>query len=114
MDVPDNLKIFRGQCHSSWIFISYIGKGTTWRLTRRRLIHTIFLWGLLVVMSARSGLEAWMHWSCIDVIVLGFKSVEELYPSPPLGVDSADTSQLPKKKKSAWRIPILPNNPARQ
>ncbi len=39
-----------------------------------------------------------MHWSCMDVIVLGFKSVEELYPSPPLGVDSADTSQLPKEK----------------
>jgi hypothetical protein len=28
----------------------------------------------------------------------GFKSVEELYPSPPLEVDSADTSQLPKEK----------------
>jgi hypothetical protein len=45
-------------------------------------------------------------WACsldalelyIDVIVLGFKSVEELYPSPSLGVDSADTSQLPKEK----------------
>jgi hypothetical protein len=38
----------------------------------------------------------------IDVIVLGFtlysKSVEELYPSPPLGVDSADTRQLPMEK----------------
>ncbi len=32
------------------------------------------------------------------MILLGFKSVEELYPSPPLGVDSADTSQLPKEK----------------
>jgi hypothetical protein len=41
-----------------------------------------------------------MHGSCIDVIVLGFKSVEELYPSPPLGVDNADTSQLPKEKNS--------------
>jgi hypothetical protein len=39
-----------------------------------------------------------MHWGLIDVIVLGFKSVEELYPSPPLGVDIADTSQLPKEK----------------
>jgi hypothetical protein len=28
-----------------------------------------------------------------------FKSVEEFYPSPPLGVDSADTSQLVKEKK---------------
>jgi hypothetical protein len=36
---------------------------------------------------------------CIDMILLGFKSVEELYPSPPLGVVSADTSQLPKEKK---------------
>jgi hypothetical protein len=32
------------------------------------------------------------------MIVLGFKSLEELYPSPPLGVDSADTSQLSKEK----------------
>jgi hypothetical protein len=39
-----------------------------------------------------------MHWSCIDEIVIGFKPVEEFYPSPPLGVDSADTSQLPKEK----------------
>jgi hypothetical protein len=37
--------------------------------------------------------------ACIDVIVLGFKSVEELYPSPSLGVDSADTSQLPMPKE---------------
>jgi hypothetical protein len=51
-----------------------------------------------VVLLAGCGLEAWMHWSCIDVIVLGFKSVEELCPSPPLGVDSADTSQLTKEK----------------
>ncbi len=55
------------------------------------LSYNISVGGLLVVLSARCGLEAWMHWSCIDVIVLGFKSVEELYPSPPLGVDSADT-----------------------
>jgi hypothetical protein len=40
-------------------------------------------WGLLVVSSARCRLAVWMHWSCIDVIVVGFKSVEELYPSPP-------------------------------
>jgi hypothetical protein len=57
-----------------------------------------FGWGLLVVLSARCGLAAWIHWSCIDVIISGFKSVEELYPSPPLGVDSADTNQLPKEK----------------
>ncbi len=70
---------------------------------------------VVVVLSARCGLEAWMHWSCIDVIVLGFQSVEELYPSPPLGVDSADTSQLPKEKKLMDNSnPILPNNPTRQ
>jgi hypothetical protein len=39
-----------------------------------------------------------MHWSCIDEIVIGFKLGEEFYPSLPLGVDSADTSQLPKEK----------------
>jgi hypothetical protein len=44
------------------------------------------------------GLEAWMQLSCTDVIALGFKSVEEMYTSPPLEVDSADTSQLPKEK----------------
>ncbi len=47
-----------------------------------------------MVLSGRCGLEAWMHWSWIHVIVLGLKSVEELYPSPPLGVDSADISQV--------------------
>jgi hypothetical protein len=66
---------------------------------RRRLIHTIYFdWGLLVVLLAICGLKAWMQWSCIDVIVFGFKSVEELYPSPPLGADSEETSQLPKEK----------------
>ncbi len=60
--------------------------------------YNIFGWVLIVVLQARCGLEAWMHWSWIDVIVLGFKSVEEQYPSPPLGIDSADTSQLPKEK----------------
>ncbi len=57
-----------------------------------------FAWGLILVLSAGNGLAAWMHWRCIVEFVLGFKSVEELYPSSPLGVDSADTSQLPKKK----------------
>ncbi len=47
---------------------------------------------LLVVLSARCGLAAWMHWSSIDEIVLWFESVDELYPYPPLGVDSADSS----------------------
>ncbi len=38
-------EIFGGQCHSFWIFISYIGMGTIWRLMRRRLIHTLFRLG---------------------------------------------------------------------
>jgi hypothetical protein len=55
--------------------IYFIGIGTIWRLMMRRLVQTIhyFGWGLLVVLSARCGLEAWMPWSCIDVTVLGFK-----------------------------------------
>jgi hypothetical protein len=57
-----------------------------------------FAWGLIVVLSAGSGLAAWMHWRCIDEFVIGLKSVEELYPSSLLGVDSSDTSQLPKEK----------------
>ena len=51
----------------------------------------IFRLGLLVVLSAGCVLLAWMHWSCIDEFVIGFKSVEELSPSSPLGVDSAES-----------------------
>ncbi len=65
--------------------------------------------GVACVLSARCGLAAWMQWSCIDVIILGLKLVEELYPSPPLGVDSADTSQLSQGEEFACTIPILPN-----
>jgi hypothetical protein len=67
---------------------------------RSRFYIQRFAWGLLVVLSTGCRLVAWMHWSCIDEFVLGFISVEELYPSSPLGVDtdSADTSQLPKEK----------------
>ncbi len=36
-----------------------------------------FARGLLVGLSAVCGLVAWLHWNCIDEIVLGFKSVEE-------------------------------------
>ncbi len=63
--------------------------------------YNISVWGLLVVLSAScGGLEPWMQWSCIDVNVLGFKAVEELYPSPPLGVDSSDTiANCPKKRR---------------
>jgi hypothetical protein len=45
-----------------------------------------------------------MHWSCIDEFVIGFKSIEELYSSSPLGVDSADTSQLPKEKNLLGQV----------
>ncbi len=62
-------------------------------------IYNISVWGLLVILSASCGLEPWMQWSCIDVNVLGFKSVEELYPSPPLGVDSSDTiANCPRRR----------------
>jgi hypothetical protein len=47
---------------------------------------------------------AWMHWSFTDEFVIGFKSVEELYPSSPLGVDSADTSQLPQENNLLGQI----------
>ncbi len=54
----------------------------------------------VVVLSAGSGLAAWMHWSCIDEFVIGFKSVEELYPSSPLGVNtnSATPANCPRRK----------------
>ncbi len=71
---------------------------TVLRLMRSRFYIQHFAWGLLVVLSVGCGLQAWMPWSCIDEFVIGCKSVEELYPSFPLGVDSADTSQLPKEK----------------
>ncbi len=61
-------------------------------------MHTTVRLGFACGLSAGCGLEAWIHWSCIDEIVIGFKSVEEFYPSLPLGVDSVDTSQLPKEK----------------
>ena len=54
-----------------------------------------FGWALLVVLSAGFGLAAGMHWSCLDKIVLGLKSVEELYPSPPFRDDSADHRVAP-------------------
>jgi hypothetical protein len=77
-------------------------------------IYNISVGVCLWFLSARCGLEAWMHWSFIDVIVLGFKSVEELYPSLPLSVDSADTSPTVQGEDFAWTIPILPTKPARQ
>ncbi len=62
-----------------------------------------FGWSLLVVLSAGCGLAAGMHWSCIDVIVLGFKLVEECILLPHWELT-----------EFAWTIPIFPNNPARQ
>ncbi len=77
-------------------FNSHIG--TVLWLMWNRFTYNISLGVLLGVLSAGCGLLAWVHWSSIDEFVIGFKSVEELYPSSPLGVDSADTSQLPKEK----------------
>ncbi len=71
-----------------------------------------------LVLSAEYGLAVWMHWRCIDEIILGFKS-GRLYPSPPLGVDSADNSHLPAPLRGICmdnsNYLILPqlNNPAR-
>jgi hypothetical protein len=57
-------------------------------------IYRVCLWfcRLDVGFYSLNALE--LYW----LFVIGFKSVEELYPSSPLGVDSADTSQLPKEK----------------
>jgi hypothetical protein len=82
------------KCHGSATLV--------WRLIRNRFTYNISL----VVLSARSRLSAWMHWSKIDVIVLGFKSIEKLYPSP-------GSPNCPRRKLYI-EIPILPNNPARQ
>ncbi len=53
-------------------------------------------------LSAGCGLLA-----CIDEFVIGFKSAEELYPSSPMGVDSADTSQLLKEKNLFGQFPYF-------
>ncbi len=60
---------------------SYIG--TVLRLMRSRFNIQRFSWGLIVVLPAGCWLLAWMHWSCIDEFVIGFQSVEELYPYSP-------------------------------
>jgi hypothetical protein len=75
-------------------------------IDEEQIYRQYFAWGLLGVLSAGCGLLAWMHWSFIGEFVVGFKSVEELYPSPPLGVESAQGEEF------AWKIPILSNNPA--
>jgi hypothetical protein len=69
-----------------------------------------FAWGLHVVLSAGCRLVARCIGAvCIDDIVLGFQSVEELYPSPPLGVDRADTIAIvvnwtAQGKEFAWTV----------
>jgi hypothetical protein len=68
-----------------------------WRMMRNRFTYNSSI-GVCLSLPAGCRLEAWIHWSCFDEIEIGLKSAEELYPSPPLGVDSADTSQLPKEK----------------
>jgi hypothetical protein len=56
---------------------------------------------------------AWMHWSRIDEFVIGLKSVEEFYPSSPLGVTVRTLANCPRRR-FAGTIQILPNNPAWQ
>ncbi len=79
-----------------------------------------FAWGLHVVLSAGCGLVARCIGAvCIDEIVLGFQSVEELYSSPPLGVVRAVTIAIvvnwaAQGEEFAWTIPLLPINPVRQ
>ncbi len=55
-------------------------------VVKEQLYIQYFAWGLHVVLLAGA--------VCIDDILLGFQSVEELYPSPPLGVDRADSSHF--------------------
>jgi hypothetical protein len=55
-----------------------------------------------------------LHWSRIDEFVLGLKSVDELCHSPPMGIGSANTSQLPKGEICMDKSLELPSNPARQ
>jgi hypothetical protein len=64
---------------------------------REQILHTIFRLGF-AYCRLDGGVLAWMLWSYIDEDLLGIKSLEELYPSPPLGVCIEDTSQLPKEK----------------
>jgi hypothetical protein len=44
------------------------------KIYRYNISVGVCLW----LTSARYGLAAWMHWSCIYVIVVGFKPIEEL------------------------------------
>ncbi len=69
----------------------------------------VCLWSCRLYIDVH-GQEAWMQWSCIDVIVLGFKSVEEMYcillPHWKLTVRTLAKTQ---GEEFAWTIPILPS-----
>ncbi len=55
-----------------------------------------------------------LHWSRIDEFMLGLKSVDELCHSPPMGIGSADTSQLPKGEICMDKSLNLASNSDRQ
>jgi hypothetical protein len=57
-------KIFGGQCHSFWIFISYTG--TIWRLMRSRFTYNSSIGVLLVVCRLDVGLKL----ECIGVVLM--------------------------------------------
>ncbi len=63
-----------------------------YRFAMRRIHFTYrnFAWGL------HGGLKACLFWSCIDVIVVRVKVSRGIVPFSPMGIDSADTNQLPK------------------
>jgi hypothetical protein len=68
---------------------------------RSRFTHNISLGACLCFFSVGRGLASWMQRSCIEEFLIGFKSIQEFYPSSPLGVDNADTRQLPKEKNTS-------------
>ena len=54
------------------IFLKFINRSSI-EVDEEKIHIQHFAWGLLVVLSAGCGLLAWMHWSCIDEFVIGFK-----------------------------------------
>ncbi len=58
-----------------------------------------FGWGLLVILSARCGVAALMHWGSIDEFLLEFSRT--LLPAA-------------QGEEFAWTIPIFQTNPGRQ
>ncbi len=59
-------------------------------------------------------MEAFLFWSCIDVIVVRVKVSRRIVSFSPMGIDSADTSQPPNEEICMEKSHLLPNNPARQ